>query len=201
MKIAIFSDLQGFSYDSWIKLFELGLPEEVKCIITLGDIETLELSKLKERFSEVITWLGVQGNHDDRGDLEHLNIENMHMQVNNIQGIRFGGFEGSNRYKKGDYPMWLQLEAFAQLNQLESCDVLLSHNSPKGVHDKDDIAHEGFTGLLHYIEKYMPRYCFHGHQHINKETLIGKTKVISVYGGWVFDLETGGKQEVLRILD
>lgn len=201
MKIAIFSDLQGFNYDSWVELFEFGLPEEVKCIITLGDIEVFELSKLKERFSSGITWLGVHGNHDNRGDLEHLDIKNMHMQVSNVKDVHFGGFEGSVRYKIGDFPMWTQLEAFAKLEQLDSCEVLLTHNSPKGIHDKDDIAHEGFTGLLSYIEKHKPRYCFHGHQHINKETLIGETRVISVYGGWIFDLETGEKQEVLRPLN
>jgi len=44
-------------------------------------------------------------------------------------------------------------------------DVLVTHAPPFGIHDKPDLAHKGFTGLLRFMEWYRPRYLLHGHVH------------------------------------
>lgn len=61
-------------------------------------------------------------------------------------------------------------------------DIFLSHNSPRGIHDREDEVHYGFEGLTTYISKENPAFVIHGHQHVNKETQVGDTQVIGVYG-------------------
>ena len=58
----------------------------------------------------------------------------------------------------------------------------LSHNSPHGVHDRDDEAHTGLTALNAYIKRAAPLLLLHGHQHQERETYMGSTRVISVFG-------------------
>lgn len=198
MKVAIFSDLQGFSQKSWSNLIKQGLPE-VDCVITLGDIDGFYLKKLKAMTLDNVPWIGVHGNHDSFVSLENTGIKNFHNNTDKVGDFLFGGLEGSLRYKKGNFPMYTQTEASFYLNNMDQCDIFISHNSPFGIHDKKDSVHDGFIGLLEYIQKHRPKYVFHGHQHLNKETIVGNTKVIGIYGGWIFDLSTGSKYEVLTM--
>lgn len=198
LKIAVFSDLQGISHQSWKRFIEQGLPSDVECVVTLGDIDRFYLKSLRENIPFSIPLIGVYGNHDLYGTLEILGIRNIHAETIRLNNYVFGGLEGSLRYKDGDNPMYTQHEAFLEFYGMPHCDILISHNSPMGIHDKDRTTHEGFRALSVYIEKYQPKYAFHGHQHINKETMIGRTKVVGVYGGWIFDLNTGSKQEILK---
>lgn len=201
MKVAIFSDLQGVSHQSWKRFIDQGLPKDVECVITLGDIDKYYLKSLKESTPDSTPWFGVYGNHDFYGDLEKLGIDNIHTKTIKFKDYVFGGLEGSILYKNENRPMYTQFEAYFELYGMNSCDILISHNSPIDIHEKDKFAHEGFRALLDYIKKHQPKYAFHGHQHINKETMIGKSNVIGVYGGWLFDLNTGDKQEILKADD
>ena len=68
------------------------------------------------------------------------------------------------------------------LSTLARVDILISHNSPKGIHDKADDVHTGFEALNPYIARHKPRLLIHGHQHKNTESLIETTSVLGVYG-------------------
>ena len=51
---------------------------------------------------------------------------------------------------------------------------------------------EGFLGLKNYVDKNNPVYPFHGHQHVNKVTILeNRTSVICVYGLLLFDVMSG----------
>jgi len=198
MKIAVFSDLQGFDNDSWKLLMEQGIPKEVALIITLGDIDVFDLKRLKDKFSD-ISWIGIHGNHDFKGDLEYLDIRNLHLNIFQYKGVSFGGFEGSLRYKKNNALMYTQEEVSKFMEQMPPVDVFLSHNSPFGIHDKKDNAHQGFTAFKDYVDKSKPKFLLHGHQHINKETVIGETKVVGIYGGYILDTNTGNRKNILTM--
>lgn len=67
-------------------------------------------------------------------------------------------------------------------------DVFVAHNSPRHIHDRDDDVHIGFEAFAAYVQRAKPRLFFHGHQHINRETQIGITKVVGNYGMGVYEL-------------
>ena len=50
------------------------------------------------------------------------------------------------------------------------------------MHDKIDNVHTGFDGLLTYVQQQQPSMVIHGHQHTDRETIVGRTKVLGVYG-------------------
>ena len=46
----------------------------------------------------------------------------------------------------------------------------------------DDGVHVGFEAFNRYIERAQPRLFIHGHQHMNQDTLIGRTQVMGIFG-------------------
>ena len=66
-------------------------------------------------------------------------------------------------------------------------DVVVTHASPEGIGDDDDIAHRGFPAFLKLMDKYKPKYLLHGHTHLSyqqnavREHQYNDTKVINVY--------------------
>ena len=67
-------------------------------------------------------------------------------------------------------------------------DIFIAHNSPRGIHDKEDGIHAGFDALRSYIQSAKPRLLIHGHQHLNIETQFAETKVLGVYGHIVIEV-------------
>jgi Icc-related predicted phosphoesterase len=76
-------------------------------------------------------------------------------------------------------------------NKVGRADIIISHNSPAGTHDRPDGVHDGYEALTSHIFRERPAYLFHGHQHVNKTTRVGNTLVVGVYGAAVFDLYSG----------
>ena len=56
------------------------------------------------------------------------------------------------------------------------------------MHDREDEVHTGFSALNSYIERVAPRLLLHGHQHRERETQVGETRVIGVYGWKVIEV-------------
>lgn len=199
MKALILSDLQGVDYREWMNFLQMD-SSSFDVILLLGDIDTMFLKAISERFSNK-PMMGVLGNHDYNGDLEYYGILNLHAHKVSLGNVSVVGLEGCVKYKNEEAPMYSQEEALLICETFPKADILISHNSPKGIHDKPDLAHEGFWGLTSYIEKHQPRFAFHGHQHVNKKTSYGNTQVIGVYGGILFDTNTESIQQVLAVID
>ena len=94
----------------------------------------------------------------------------------------FGGCNGSWKYKPRGHFLYEQSEIERMLRSFPSVDVFVAHNSPRGVHDKEDEVHTGFDAFISYIDRAKPKLFLHGHQHVNTETQIGETQVVGVYG-------------------
>lgn len=45
-------------------------------------------------------------------------------------------------------------------------DVLVTHAPPRGVNDRDDVAHRGFRSIAWFLRQFHPRYHLHGHIHL-----------------------------------
>ncbi len=123
----------------------------------------------------------VKGNHDSNTPFPSPIID-LHLAVHEYCGLKFGGFNGSCRYKpKGSF-LYGQEEVQESLKDFPAVDIFLSHNSPWDVHDKHDGIHYGFEALNTYIAKTHPAALVHGHQHRDIESVLEETRVIGAYG-------------------
>lgn len=123
----------------------------------------------------------VKGNHDGSGAFPQPAMD-LHLNIERHAGLLFGGFNGSWKYKPHGHFLYEQFEVERMLRTFPAVDVFVAHNSPRGIHDKDDEVHTGFQAFVDYIHRAKPRLFLHGHQHVNRETQVGATRVVGVYG-------------------
>lgn len=139
----------------------------------------------------------VKGNHDPAVPFP-APITDLHARTEPHDGVRFGGLNGCWRYKPKGYFLYEQSEAAELLAALPAVDVFLSHNSPRGIHDREDEVHIGFDALNTYLARARPKALVHGHQHVDRETRAGQTKVIGVYGWKVLCIDARSGDQSTR---
>jgi Icc-related predicted phosphoesterase len=152
----------------------------VDVLISCGDLpDFLILDAAKKcRCREIIA---VKGNHDSSAPFP-TSIRDIHLNVFEFRGLRFGGFCGAWKYKpRGNY-LFEDHEVEKHLKNFPSIDIFITHNSPRLVHDRDDDVHIGFAAFNKYIERTKPKLMLHGHQHLNIESRINTTRIIGTYG-------------------
>ncbi|MDR3168084.1 MAG: metallophosphoesterase [Treponema sp.] len=126
-------------------------------------------------------------------------------QVVTEEGLIFAGLGGSMKYNRGEnqYTEWgMYLEIFKLLPKLilnrifrgRFLDILLTHASPAGIHDKEDRCHWGFKSFLWFMRVFKPKYLIHGHIHLYdlsdvRLTRYQDTLVINAYSHYVIDTE------------
>ncbi len=164
--------------------------QPVDLICTLGDLTYFSIKELAE--IKDIPKIGVYGNHCSGNYFDSLGITNLHLKTLSYQGLVFGGFEGSHRYKNSGGIMYSQEEAEAMLKDFPAVDVMIAHSPPWGINDEpDDPVHQGFKALRKYLEEKKPRYFLHGHTAPTKENLVTKyqnTEIIYVFGAKIIEL-------------
>jgi Icc-related predicted phosphoesterase len=122
------------------------------------------------------------------------------------EGLIVAGLGGSMRYNLGenqftDFQMyWRILKMlpgliFNRIFRGRFVDILLTHASPRGIHDKEDRCHRGFKAFLWFMRTFKPRYLIHGHIHLYdlsevRTTQYHKTLVINAFNHYVIDTET-----------
>jgi predicted phosphodiesterase len=155
-------------------------------LISCGDIpdplilKAAGLARCKQIFA-------VKGNHDSSAAFP-APIVDLHLSVHSVGGLRFGGFNGAWRYKPRGHFLHEQSEVERSLNTFPAVDVFVAHNSPRLIHERDEDIHVGFVAFNNYIQRTKPRIMFHGHQHVNKETWLGTTRIVGVFGQKLVDL-------------
>lgn len=149
-------------------------------LISCGDLSDESILKAATRCGPKQI-IAVKGNHDSASNFPNPTF-NLHLQTTKFQGVTFGGFGGSWKYKPKGHHLYEQNEVEAALKDFPKVDVFVAHNSPAQVHDKDDFVHAGFSAFNSYIARESPKLFIHGHQHIQKESVIGLTRVVGVFG-------------------
>ena len=160
-------------------------------LISCGDLYDQTILTVAEKVgcSQI---LAVKGNHDAATPFDPR-ITDLHLKTVEIAGVTFGGFGGSWRYKpKGPF-LLQQDEVCTALSGFPRVDVFVAHNSPRGIHDRNDGVHVGFVAFSTYIRDHQPKLFLHGHQHRNQMSLSGGTRVIGVYGCQTLVLDEGGR--------
>lgn len=71
-------------------------------------------------------------------------------------------------------------------------DILVTHASPAGIHDKPDPCHRGFSSFLWFMKAFKPRYLVHGHIHLYdlqdiRVSNFLETTVINAYSHFILD--------------
>ncbi len=147
----------------------------------------------------------VRGNHDK--EIEYslggnrkkpTGAIDLHRKVINFRGLLLAGVEGSLRYRQGAFQysqsqMWLnviQLIPGLLRNRIfyrRYLDIFVSHAPARGIHDKQDLTHQGIDAFRWLLHVFKPAYHFHGHVHVYRpdtkiETVFENTRVINTYG-------------------
>jgi len=73
-------------------------------------------------------------------------------------------------------------------------DILLTHASPRGIHDKQDKCHIGFLSFLWFMRTFKPKYLVHGHIHLYDSSEVRTTKycetlVINAYSHYLLNTD------------
>jgi len=126
-------------------------------------------------------------------------------KVKKYNNVIIAGLGGSMRYNKGlnqftEIGMFIfMLRLIPKLfwNKLfhgRYLDILLTHASPRGIHDNKDRCHTGFKVFLWFMKTFKPKYLIHGHIHLydmnkNRMTKYHDTLVINAYKYFVLDTE------------
>ncbi|GHV04147.1 metallophosphoesterase [Spirochaetia bacterium] len=122
-------------------------------------------------------------------------------------GLIIAGLGGSMKYNNGENQFTdrqmmgeiLKMVPALLFNRLfrgRYLDILLTHASPKGIHDKPDKCHWGFKSFLWFMKKFKPRYLIHGHIHLYdlgdvRLTQYENTTVINAYSQYLIDIDEG----------
>lgn len=152
----------------------------VDVLISCGDLYDGAIRRAIAHYKPRHT-LAVRGNHDPDSPFTD-GIVDLHLKTHTIDGITFGGFAGSWRYKPRGHHLFDQIEVSSLIRAVPAVDVFVAHNSPAGIHERDREVHQGFEGFTSYITRARPKLFIHGHQHIDATTIRNDTTIIGVYG-------------------
>lgn len=195
VKVLLVSDIESkYIWD----YFDRERFKDIELIISCGD--------LKESYLEFLTTMiraplfYVPGNHD-KNYLKNppggcVNIDN---SVVTFKGIKFLGVGGSHKYNDGPF-QYTQKGMIKRIKRLKfklwknkGFDILVTHSPGRWLGDGDDLCHQGFVVFNELIEKYNPKFFFHGHQHLNygnNKRIIsyGETTIINAYNYFIIDI-------------
>lgn len=145
------------------------------------------------------TYLGFETFVDNRFEIPHP-------VTGKKTPLLIAGCSGSKKYNKGlaqytDFQMKMKLLKMAPrlfMNKIKYgryLDILMTHASPRHIHDHEDPCHVGFECYNWFLEKYKPTYMVHGHIHLYdmREERVGQyydTTVVNAYAHYVIELPT-----------
>lgn len=147
---------------------------DVELIVSCGDMPAAYLDYISSILGKPLLY--VRGNHDEMYATEPPGGIDLHNNLFEYKGVSFIGLEGSIQYNGGPIQYTqnemrmkvLQLAPRLRYNRWRrgyGVDVFVTHSPPKGIHDAEDLPHQGFDAFLDFLAWYRPRYMIHGHVH------------------------------------
>jgi calcineurin-like phosphoesterase family protein len=193
--------------------------KDIDLVLSAGDLPPEYLGFITSMLN--VDLLYVAGNHD-LNELEARGVYrwtdggaeepdrstgaiDMGFKLRNVGGLIILGLPGSMLYNKGanqysEFRMTLRLSLlvprlyFNKLFRGRAVDIVLTHASPQGIHDRDDLCHRGFKCYLWLMRVFKPKWLIHGHIHLYdladvRISSYGETTVINAFGHWILDTE------------
>ncbi|HHY63418.1 MAG TPA: metallophosphoesterase [Clostridiaceae bacterium] len=178
--------------------------EGIDLVISCGDLKSDYLSFIATMISAPVFY--VHGNHDTNYETNPPGgCDNIEDKIVTFNGLRILGLGGSIQYSRNplySVPPYQYTEKqmekrirklWFKLKRSKGFDILVTHAPPYGVGDGNDLCHTGFKAFLPLLDKFKPKYMFHGHMHLNYGR--GKriyeyngTTIIDAYGYYIIDI-------------
>ena len=187
---------------------------KIDLVLACGDLPYYYLEYIVDLLDVPLYY--VHGNHDKAlPNPEPFNMcttpasltwaHNLHMRTMCHQRVLLAGLEGCRTYNPGALFQYREGEVRNQalllsrrllLNRIRYgryLDILITHAPPRGIHDAEDLPHQGFTTYLTLLRRFSPLLMLHGHLHVynrnqTTETDYCDTRVINTYGYRVIEL-------------
>lgn len=171
--------------------------KDIELIISCGDLRAQYLSFLVTMIHAPLFY--VPGNHNTR----YLNnppegCETLDDNIIVYKNIRILGFGGCKSPVGGVYK-YTEKQMEKRIKKLrfklwwnKGVDILVAHAPAYNLGDGDDLYHKGFKSFNNFLDKYSPKYFFHGHQHLNygnqKRIIQYKnTTIVNAFGYHILD--------------
>jgi Icc-related predicted phosphoesterase len=169
-------------------------------LFVFGNHNLKEYHYYLRREETVLGWGG------EREEVRHSSgLIHAGSRVRREEGLIIAGLGGSMRYNRGENQFTgfqmnleiLKLIPALVLNRIfrgRFLDILLTHASPEGIHDKPDPCHRGFRAFLWFMRVFKPKYLIHGHIHLYDLSAVRLTKyrqtlVLNAYSHYIVDTE------------
>lgn len=170
MKILVLADQKSkYLYD----YYEPEKLRDIDLIISCGDLAPSYLSFFVTLCN--VPLLYVRGNHDCR--YEQTPPEGCICIEDDIyvhEGIRILGLGGSMEYIPGAGNQYTEGKMRRRIRKLKwklwrkkGFDILVTHAPAYQINDMEDLPHRGFEIFRTLMERYEPKFFFHGHVHAN----------------------------------
>lgn len=208
MKILCVSDEElSFIYNPTI----LERFRDIDMVIGCGDLPNYYLEYIHSMLDVNVYF--VRGNHtrgavpqDPKDFLSRPGAREMHRICHrDTSGLLLAGIEGSLRYNQGlsqysQVEMWnfvLGLVPQMFLNHISDgrfLDIFITHAPPWGIHDREDLPHQGIKAFRWFNKVFKPKFHVHGHIHLYRkdeisETQFFQTRVLNCYGYKTFEIK------------
>ena len=103
------------------------LYEECDVLVSTGDLSIFDFPGLED-WEDRKQAFGVYGNHDSGMYMDRLGILNLHNNVEEFRGLRWGGFQWCLKYKKGDSPQYTEEARRARIQGAVTLKVIIESN-------------------------------------------------------------------------
>ncbi len=188
MKILVLADQKSkYLYD----FYERDKLKDIDLIISCGDLSPSYLVFFVTLCN--VPLLYVRGNHDERYEKTPpegcICIED---DIYVYEGIRILGLGGSMEYIPNASNQYTERAMRKRVRKLwfklwrrKGFDILVTHAPAYQVNDMKDLPHQGFRVFRDLLEKYEPKFFFHGHVHANygrdfkRTDTYGKTTIVN----------------------
>ena len=196
MKILVLADQKSkYLYD----FYEPDKLKGIDLIISCGDLPPSYLTFFVTLCN--VPLLYVRGNHDER--YEKTPPEGCICIEDDIfvyEGIRILGLGGSMEYIPNASNQYTERAMRKRVRKLwfklwrrKGFDILVTHAPAYQVNDMEDLPHKGFRVFRDLLEKYEPKFFFHGHVHANygrgfkRTDTYGKTTIVNGFEYHIVD--------------
>lgn len=195
LKILLVSDVETpYLWD----FFQPDKFNDIDLIISCGDLKADYLSFLVTMIKAPLYY--VPGNHNEKYlKSPPEGCESIDGKLVVYKGVRILGLGGSMRYNSAENYQYTEKEMKKRIFKLKAklwwnkgFDILVTHSPSYGYGDGKDLCHIGFKCFNDLLNKYSPKYFFHGHQHLNyglKPRILqhGTTKIINAFEYYIVE--------------
>lgn len=190
-------------------LYDYYDPERLKdidLIISCGDLRADYLTFFVTLCN--VPLLYVKGNHDGKYEVKPpegcICIED---DIFVYKGIRILGLGGSMEYIPKSPNQYTEQKMRQRVKKMKyklwrhrGFDILVAHSPAYQINDLEDLPHRGFEIFRTLMEKYEPKFFFHGHVHSNysrkfkRVDKFEKTTIINAYEYFIVDYHPDGSE-------